>query len=141
MYSNLSSAQEIWARTYSGEKDAIVHSTTDLTNLDVYAIGSSGYGGNPVISAEEANLSSHFVNTATGVGTFVTRYDSNGNTIWYSLLNTDRGVTSNAKVLLSSNNKVVALANKTFYVLKKATGEIEYTFNYDYATYYDFELR
>lgn len=100
---SLVSAQNIWSRTFSGSKDAIVHSFVDESSGDVYVVGSNGYNNIPVTSAEEPGLSSHFLNTTTGIGQFVAKFDKYGNTVWYRKLGNAIAIPK-GKVMLSEIN-------------------------------------
>ncbi len=135
----LSIAQGIWARTFSGAKDAIVHSFVDEQTGDVYIIGSNGYDNVPVTSAEDSHLPIHFVDTTTGIGQFVAKFDKLGNMQWYRIMGAGMGV-PNGKVMLTEDNRLVVLLNNHFHVLNATNGRFINSMNYPHAKYKDFDL-
>lgn len=121
-FTSIVMSQEIWPRTFSGVKDALVHTYVDESNGTVYAIGSNGYDNNPVVSYEEPNLSNYFIGTTTGIGQCVIKFGANGNTIGYKKLGTENGVDVRAKVYMTQNNQLLALSGGRIYKINPNTG-------------------
>lgn len=93
----------------------------------------------PVTSAEDSHLPIHFVNTTTGIGQFVAKFDELGNMQWYHVIGTGMGV-PNGKVMLTNDNRLVVLLNNHFHVLNATNGDLINSMNYPPARYKDFDL-
>ncbi|MDO5656663.1 MAG: hypothetical protein Q4G27_11055 [Flavobacteriaceae bacterium] len=120
IFTSILTAQEIWHRTYAGNKDAATDGLEDV-NRNLYVVGSNGSGISNVISAEEPA----FLEPS---GAFVTKLNSDGHTLWYKTLTSNYNFSSYSRILVK-NDWVYALFKNIIYKLKATDGSLEATYN------------